>query len=131
MKFLRTRSRLPIPLPPLNVISNLRFNSYNDYCFQKLPSGKQMKPHQIHVIDYLRKSKRKGILLLHKVGTGKTLTSIISSRCLITDNQSIKKVIILVPSSVTEYWKNVIYTEIGNLKAPNSLLFCYSKIFIF
>ena len=36
----------------------------------------ELKPHQQKVVNYMKTSDVRGILLYHKVGTGKTITSI-------------------------------------------------------
>ena len=36
------------------------------------------KPHQTKVIDYIYKSDSKGIIVFHGLGSGKTITSILS-----------------------------------------------------
>jgi superfamily II DNA or RNA helicase len=61
--------------------------------------------HQIYSRDYFLRSKYKGLLLYHKLGSGKTCTSILIADALIS-SKSIKRVFILSPGSLRSGWIN-------------------------
>jgi superfamily II DNA or RNA helicase len=60
-------------------------------------------PHQIAVRDYLINSTYKGLLLYHKLGSGKTCTAILSATELLI-LKKIKHVFILTPGSLRTNW---------------------------
>jgi superfamily II DNA or RNA helicase len=74
----------------------------NKYNIHSCLSNKYVKPHvhQERVVKFLLKNKyRKGILIFHGVGTGKTLTSIFMARCLMIQYPQ-SSVIVLTPTSL-------------------------------
>ena len=62
----------------------------------------KIKKHQINIANELIHSR--GVVVFHKVGTGKTLSAIITSRCLLA-NKIIKKIIVITPTSLQENFK--------------------------
>ena len=58
----------------------------------------ELKPHQQKVVNYMKTSNVRGILLYHKVGTGKTITSIAIAELYN------KKKIVIVPASMRTQW---------------------------
>ena len=60
-------------------------------------------PHQLFVLKYFTKSKYKGLLLYHKLGSGKTCSSILISDKMIKKKQ-IKNVFIISPGSLRPGW---------------------------
>lgn len=61
-----------------------------------------LKKHQLNVANFLYNNH--GVAVIHSVGTGKTLTAIASSQCLLI-NDIIKKVIVVTPTSLQENFK--------------------------
>lgn len=59
--------------------------------------------HQQIVLDYFPTSKYKGLLLYHKLGSGKSCTSIIVADKMLQDEQ-IKKVYVITPGSLRKNW---------------------------
>jgi len=59
--------------------------------------------HQQRTIDYFVKSKYKGLLLYHKLGSGKTCTSIMIAERLL-EMKSIKMVFVFIPGSLRKGW---------------------------
>jgi superfamily II DNA or RNA helicase len=59
--------------------------------------------HQQFVLDYFPFSKYKGLLLYHKLGSGKTCTSIMIGDKMLQDKQ-IKKVYVITPGSLRKNW---------------------------
>ena len=59
--------------------------------------------HQIKVRDYFSESKYKGLLLFHKLGSGKTCTSILIADKLLKEKK-ISKVFLLTPGSLRGGW---------------------------
>ena len=57
-----------------------------------------LKPHQIKVVNYMKSSNARGIILYHGLGSGKTITSIAISKLYP------KKVLIIVPASMRTQW---------------------------
>ena len=66
----------------------------------------ELKPHQQKVVNYMKTSDVRGILLYHKVGTGKTITSIAIAELYN------KKKIVIVPASMRTQW----VTELKKMK---------------
>lgn len=62
-------------------------------------------PHQTYVKDYFLTSTNKGMLLYHKLGSGKTCTSVIIADELLKRNR-ISKVFVITPGSLRENWIN-------------------------
>lgn len=76
------------------------------------------QPHQNTVIDFMMNTKQKGLIINHSTGSGKTITAIATARCLLA-NYPDKRVIILVPASVLEQFKNEVHKLIMiDLKNP-------------
>jgi len=59
--------------------------------------------HQQIVLDYFPTSKYKGLLLYHKLGSGKSCTSIMVADKMLQDKQ-IKKVYVITPGSLRKNW---------------------------
>lgn len=68
----------------------------------------EIKQHQKKVIEFLRDTKRKGLLVVHRVGSGKTITAIISAKCILSKYPNYK-VVVLTPSSVVQQFKQEIF----------------------
>ena len=60
-----------------------------------------LRPHQINVVRFLAKESTRGLLAVHSVGSGKTLTAVAASQCFL-DQHPRSKVIIVTPSSLVE-----------------------------
>jgi SNF2 family DNA or RNA helicase len=89
-------------LKPLYVTTKLNLkkeDKVSNVCYNL--SNLELKPHQIKVTKFMRDTNQKGILLLHKVGSGKTITSLITAKCILSKYPKIK-VVILTPSSVVK-----------------------------
>ena len=59
--------------------------------------------HQKETVDYFLKSKYKGLLLYHKLGSGKTATSIMIADRMLREKK-IKKVFVMTPGSLRSGW---------------------------
>ena len=59
-------------------------------------------PHQKKVINWLK--EHRGIIAVHNVGSGKTLTAVISSQCFLDENPK-RKIIVLTPKSLVPNFK--------------------------
>ena len=62
-------------------------------------SGLPLRAHQRRVIEFMERSQRKGMMLFHKVGSGKTLTAIVASQCYL-DRHPDGRVLVLTPTSL-------------------------------
>ena len=60
----------------------------------------KLKPHQQNVVNYMKETDSRGIILYHGLGSGKTITSIAISQ-IYPD----KKVFVLVPAPLRSQWK--------------------------
>lgn len=60
-------------------------------------------PHQQYVFNYFKRSPYKGLLLYHKLGSGKTCTSIMIADNMIKTN-TIQHVFVLTPGSLRSNW---------------------------
>lgn len=61
-----------------------------------------LKHHQKHVIKHFEKNR--GLIAIHSVGTGKTLTAVTASQCFLKNNPS-GKVIVVTPTSLQANFK--------------------------
>lgn len=86
-----------------------------EFCLE-LPDSKKVNPHQRIVAEFMRDSKRKGLVVVHKVGSGKTLTGLVSAQCLLSLNDKLE-VVVLTPKSVVEQFNN----ELNNLNLPSTI----------
>ena len=66
-----------------------------------LTNGKQLHPHQQIVAEFMRDTKRKGLVIVHKVGTGKTMTSLVTAQCLLSQSPN-SKVVVITPKVIVE-----------------------------
>jgi len=62
-----------------------------------------IKKHQLNVANHLYNNR--GVIVVHSVGTGKTLTAIASAQCLLA-NDIIKNVIVITPTSLQQNFIN-------------------------
>ena len=61
-----------------------------------------IKKHQFNVSNSL--TQNRGLILFHEVGTGKTMSSIVASRCLLLSGL-VEKVIVITPTSLQDNFK--------------------------
>tara|TARA_B110000037_G_scaffold41389_1_gene51167 strand:- start:3967 stop:5679 length:1713 start_codon:yes stop_codon:yes gene_type:complete len=74
------------------------------FCLE-LPYGKKLNPHQRIVAEFMRDTQQKGLVVVHKVGSGKTLTGLVSAQCLLSLKDKLE-VVVLTPKSVVEQFTN-------------------------
>ncbi len=74
----------------------------------KLP----LKDHQKIVVNYMSDDKHRGLLVLHPVGTGKTLTAATVSQCFLQKNPK-SKVIVVTPTSLQANFKKALIKDYG------------------
>lgn len=70
----------------------------------------ELKEHQIKVVEYMKKSNQKGIILYHTLGSGKTITAISISK--LYDND----VYCITPASMRIQWTNELQKMHVNMK---------------
>jgi superfamily II DNA or RNA helicase len=76
-----------------------------------------LNPHQKLVAEFMRDTKRKGLVIVHKVGSGKTITALVSAQCLLIKSPE-ARVVVLTPKAVVEQFRK----ELNKLKlSPNIL----------
>jgi SNF2 family DNA or RNA helicase len=63
-----------------------------------------LKDHQIKVVDFLNRPDKRGLLVIHSVGSGKTLTAVTTSQCFL-DNNPTGDVIVVTPTSLQANFK--------------------------
>jgi SNF2 family DNA or RNA helicase len=63
-------------------------------------------PHQIKVINWLRNNR--GIIAVHSVGSGKTLTAVVSSQCFLDDNPRASVIVVSPKSLVSNFKKEML-----------------------
>lgn len=86
-----------------------------ELCFE-LSDGKKINPHQRIVAEFMRDTQQKGLVVVHKVGSGKTITGLVAAQCLLSLNEKIE-VIVLTPKSVVEQFDN----ELNKLNLPSTI----------
>ena len=74
------------------------------------------KDYQLKVINHL--DRNRGILVVHGLGSGKTLTSVIASQCYL-DNNPRKNVYVITPKTLMDNWKNELVSGYKNVKNLN------------
>jgi superfamily II DNA or RNA helicase len=101
-------------------------------CDSSLGSGVTLRDHQARVVRFMRRSSRKGLIVYHGVGSGKTVTAAGVIKCLLScDNIStiqhnnntnntngtsklvVTKAIVLVPVSVQKQWEQSMSKLLG------------------
>lgn len=109
---------------PLPIIKKLKLGKKDveSNCMENMKIT--MREHQKNVASFLRDTNRKGLLLMHSVGSGKTLTAIISAKCVLSKNPTMK-VVVLTPSSVKKQFALEI-DKLGLSKAMRSRFDVYS-----
>lgn len=67
----------------------------------------QLLPHQIRVVEYMK--KHRGLIMCHSMGSGKTLTAIASSQCYLDSNPK-GKIMVVTPVSLQGNFKKEMVT---------------------
>ena len=93
-------------------LKNTDLNIENCYNVEDL----NVKQHQETVIKFMRDTTKKGLVVFHSTGSGKTITSILSAKCLLAKYPK-KKIIILTPASVVKQFKN----ELNNINVSQDV----------
>ena len=114
----------PTALPPLRSsgpqsgpVSKIRLPgtlSVHPECISR--SKLHPKDYQLKVINHL--DRNRGILVVHGLGSGKTLTSVIASQCYL-DNNPRKNVYVITPKTLMDNWKNELVSGYKNVKNLN------------
>jgi len=78
-------------------------------------SSKALRDHQKAVIQYM--DKHRGLIVYHKVGSGKTLTAISVSQCYLDKNPT-HRVIVIAPAGLIHNFKDEMTKSYVNLKSP-------------
>jgi superfamily II DNA or RNA helicase len=97
---IKTENNNPEVVCPL-----VRKKYYQNYpCNASLESDTKLslKKHQLNVANFL--IKERGVIVVHSVGTGKTLTAIATAQCLLIKKQ-VDKVIVITPTSLQDNFK--------------------------
>ncbi len=84
----------------------------NIECDSKKEAEFQEQPHQTQVKKFFVDRGEKGILLYHKLGSGKTCTSIVIADELL-DKEVVNKVFVLTPGSLRKNWIDEYCTKCG------------------
>ncbi len=99
-------------------------------CYNVSLKGVEPKKHQLKVANYINKETKifgpepaKALIVAHGVGTGKTITSILSAVCFLKNNPG-KKVIILAPASILEQFSNEVKKLVNEEFIKD--VYCYS-----
>jgi len=92
--------------PSTRICNNItnKFNDINPCAIDLYDdTNLSIKKHQLSVANHLIDNK--GVIVVHSVGTGKTLTAIASAQCLLL-NKIIKHVIVITPTSLQQNFIN-------------------------
>ena len=90
---------------PETICPLIKKKYYQNYpCNSSLKSDTKLslKKHQLNVANLL--IKERGLIVVHSVGTGKTLTAIATAQCLLIRKQ-VDKVIVITPTSLQDNFK--------------------------
>ena len=84
---------------------------YSPYCKKEsldcmIPRNSEikLKPHQRKVVEWMNDPSHRGLLVIHPVGSGKTLTAVTSSQCFLKTYPE-QKVIVATPVSLQDNFK--------------------------
>lgn len=96
-----------------NIIEKITENINNEEknCIEK--SLTAPLSYQKYVVDFFNKSKKKGLIIDHPMGSGKTFLSVLISECFISKNE-LNKVIFIGPNILTKYFKKTVTDLYGN-----------------
>ena len=86
-----------------------------------------LNPHQLKIVKYLQ--NHRGILLYHKVGSGKTITAITVSQCYL-DKYPDRKVIVITPASLIANFKTQMFESYKNIKHAKQYKFYSIQAFV-
>lgn len=76
-------------------------------------SKKHPHDYQTKIVEFMMKNR--GLIVYHKVGSGKTLTAILVSQCFL-DRNPYYKVIVITPAGLLDNFKKEMETSYGNLR---------------
>lgn len=76
-------------------------------------SKKHPHGYQTNIVEFMM--KHRGLIVYHKVGSGKTLTAILVSQCFL-DRNPYYKVIVITPAGLLDNFKKEMETSYGNLR---------------
>lgn len=113
-KYLTFYIQLPYPVGPVSKIRPPGTLSVHPECISR--SKLHPKDYQLKVINHL--DRNRGILVVHGLGSGKTLTSVIASQCYL-DNNPRKNVYVITPKTLMDNWKNELVSGYKNVKNLN------------
>ena len=71
----------------------------DDLCITS--SKMKLAPHQTRVVSFLQQENARGLLVVHGVGTGKTLTAVTASQCFLQQDPA-HRVIVVTPTSLQQ-----------------------------
>jgi len=97
-----------------NVMKKLKIKT----CINR--SKKEPHNHQKIIVNYMMKNR--GLIVYHKVGSGKTLTAILVSQCFL-DRFPYKNVIVITPAGLLENFKKEMMTCYKNILYKEKYLF--------
>lgn len=86
--------------PEKKKVSKKKISKSNCITRSKIP----LKDHQIKAIEYINSDEKKGLLVVHNVGSGKTLTGVAASQCYL-DKYPNDKVYVITPVSLQDNFK--------------------------
>lgn len=84
---------------PIHYKPSLGEDHAQDSCLTD--SKLKLAPHQIRVVSFLQQTNTRGLLVVHGVGTGKTLTAVTASQCFLKENPR-HRVIVVTPTSLQQ-----------------------------
>jgi len=102
------------------------------------------RPHQLEIKDYLLNPKHRGAVAVHSTGSGKTLTAVLTSQCLLDKYPDWHVLVLALPSLQDNFRKEMVkygisrddprYTIIGHQEFANryteGVMGCDSKTFL-
>ena len=101
----KSRGNIDISMYPPPPVDTVPINGPFPVCIRN--SRLPLVPHQIRVVSFLNRPEQRGLLAIHDVGTGKTLTAVTASQCFLRQSPN-HKVIVVTPVSLQENFKKEI-----------------------
>ena len=98
-----------------------RFNPY-EYIHKcmEYPNAKnnfELQLHQKKVIHFMMDTEQRGIILFHSLGSGKTITSIATARCLMYKNKDLNLIVATPPSVIKQFEKELLSMGANDLNS--------------
>lgn len=85
-------------------------------CYSRAKTA--LLPHQIKVVDFIHSARHRGLVVIHKAGTGKTLTASAATYCFLAKRRE-NQALILTPASLIDNFRDDFIEQFGGDDSSN------------